>query len=413
MNTPPSLSSETWLNDGALRRVFDALERAGGEARVAGGAVRNALMGEAVDEIDIATTLTPEQVMKAGERARLGVHPTGIDHGTITVVVGGKPFEVTTLRVDVETFGRKARVAFTADWQADARRRDFTMNALYCSRDGKICDPTKGYTDILRKRVRFVGSPSERIKEDALRILRFFRFHARYGAGAPDREGLAACVRHKAKLKGLSSERIRQELFKLLQAKRAAGTIKLMTASNVLKILFEPAANLTPLVRMAKIDETHGLEADALLRLVLVAKDATGLRERLRLTNTETRRLAAIAHHAGPTPRLRDRERRVVLYHLGQEAWRDTVRLAWAKSKDPVGSKKWRDLLAFADHWLIPRFPLTGKDLLARGIKEGPLLGKELGRLEDWWIASDFTADKEDLLRRLNLVAGNDGPREW
>jgi poly(A) polymerase len=403
MKTPPSLKREGWLNDSSLRRVFDAIERAGGEGRVAGGAVRNALMGEPVNDIDIATNLTPEQVMEAGEKARLGVHPTGVGHGTITLVVGGKPFEVTTLRVDVETFGRRARVAFTDDWQADALRRDFTMNALYCSRDGKIYDPTKGYEDILRKRVRFVGSPSERIKEDALRILRFFRFHARYGKGVPDGEGLAACVRHKARLKGLSSERIRQELFKLLEAKRAADTIKLMAARNVLKVLFAPAADLTPLARMAKVDQALGLKVDTLLRVVLVAKDVPALRERLRLTNAETRRLEAIAHHAGPTPRLRERERRVVLYHLGGEAWRDMVRLAWAKSKDPVGSKKWQDLLAFTDQWPIPRFPLTGKDLLARGIKAGPRLGKELGRLEDWWIASDFTEDKEGLLRRLNL----------
>jgi poly(A) polymerase len=356
-----------------------------------------------VNDIDLATTLTPEQVIKAGEKARFGVYPTGIDHGTITLVVGGKPFEVTTLRVDVETFGRKARVAFTDDWQADALRRDFTMNALYCSRDGKLYDPTMGYQDILRKRVRFVGSPSERIKEDALRILRFFRFHARYGAGAADREGFAACVRHKAKLKGLSSERVRQELFKLLETKRAPDMIKLMSARNVLRVLFAPVVDLTSLARMAKIDQALGLKADALVRLVLVAKDASALRERLRLTNAEMRRLAVIAHHAGPTPRLRERERRVVLYHLGQEAWHDMVRLAWAKSKDPVGSKKWRDLLAFSDQWPIPRFPLTGKDLLARGVKAGPLIGKELGRLEDWWIASDFAEDKDSLLRRLNL----------
>jgi tRNA nucleotidyltransferase/poly(A) polymerase len=402
MKTLPSLKREGWLNDGALRRVFDALEKAGGEARVAGGAVRNALMGEAVNDIDIATTLNPEQVMKAGEKARIGVHPTGIDHGTITLVVGGKPFEVTTLRVDVETFGRKARVAFTDDWQEDALRRDFTMNALYCSRDGKLYDPTKGYDDILKKRVKFVGSPRERIKEDALRILRFFRFHARYGVGAPHRQGFDACVRYRAKLRGLSGERIRQELFKLLEAKRAAGTIKLMAARNVLKVLFAPAANLTPLSRMAKIDEANGFEPDALLRLSLMAKDAPALRERLRLTNAEARRLAAVAEHAAPTPRLRERERRVVLYHLGRETWRDSVRLAWAKSKESAGSQKWRDLLAFTDDWAIPRFPLSGKDLLARGVKEGPLLGQELGRLEDWWIASDFKADKDDLLRRLN-----------
>ncbi|MGE0239578.1 MAG: CCA tRNA nucleotidyltransferase [Parvibaculaceae bacterium] len=403
MKTLPSLSSESWLKDGALRRVFDALAAAGGEARVAGGAVRNTLMGEPVNDIDIATTLTPERIMKAGKKARLGVHPTGIDHGTITLVVGDKPFEVTTLRVDVETFGRKARVAFTDDWAADALRRDFTMNALYCSPDGKIYDPTKGYEDILRKRVKFVGAPAERIMEDALRILRFFRFHARYGAGLPDRDGLAACVRHRAKLKTLSSERIRQELFKLLEAKRASDTIRLMAARQVLKVLFAPAGDLSALARMAKVDQALGLRPDAVLRLVLVAKDALGLRARLRLTNAETRRLEAIAHHAGPTPSLRERERRAVLYHLGQETWRDTVRLGWAKAKAPVSSAKWRDLLAFADQWPVPHFPLTGKDLMTRGLKPGPALGRELSRLEDWWIASDFAADKDSLLGKLEI----------
>jgi poly(A) polymerase len=309
---------------------------------------------------------------------------------------------VTTLRVDVETFGRKARVAFTDDWAADAFRRDFTMNALYCSRDGKIYDPTKGYEDILRKRIRFVGSPAERIREDALRILRFFRFHARYGSGAPDRDGLSACVRYKAKLKGLSNERIRQELFKLLEARRAVDTIKLMAARNVLKVMFPPANDLRPLSRIARIDLALGLKPDALLRLALVTKDALLLRERLRLTNAEVRRREAIAHHASPTPSLRERERRAVLYHLGREAWRDTVRLGWARSKDSSRSKKWKDLLALADRWPIPRFPLSGKDLLSYGLKPGPALGRELNRLEDWWIASDFAADKDSLLRKLD-----------
>jgi poly(A) polymerase len=401
MKIPPSLSSESWLNDSALRRVLGALVAAGGEARVAGGAVRNALMGEPVNDIDIATTLTPDRIMKAGTKARLGVHPTGMDHGTVTLVAAGKPFEVTTLRVDVETFGRKARVAFTDDWTADALRRDFTMNALYCSPDGEIYDPTKGYDDILRKRVKFVGSPSARIREDSLRILRFFRFHARYGAGAPDREGLAACIRHRAKLKSLSSERIRQEMFKLVEAKRAADTIKLMAKRQVLKVLFVPATDLSRLARMVKIDLAVGLKADGLLRLILVAKNAISLRERLRLTNAETKRLEAIAHHAGPTPSLRPSERRVVLYHLGQEAWRDTVRLQWAISKAPATSTKWRDLLRLADHWPIPKFPVTGKDLMVRGLKPGPAIGRELSRLEDWWIASDFAASKESLLGRL------------
>ncbi|TMJ37017.1 MAG: CCA tRNA nucleotidyltransferase [Alphaproteobacteria bacterium] len=401
MKKPPSLAREAWLKDPALRRVFAAIEAVGGEARVAGGAVRNALLREPVSEIDIATTLTPERIVSAGEKARLGVHPTGIDHGTVTLVIGGKPFEVTTLRVDVETFGRKARVAFTDDWEADARRRDFTMNALYCSMDGKIHDPTSGYADILRKRVRFVGSPAERIKEDHLRILRFFRFHARYGAGAPDGKGLAACIQHKGKLRALSSERVRQELFKLLEAGRASETVRLMASRNVLKVLFAHVSDLSALERMAKIDMAQGLKPDALLRLVLLAKAPLSLHQRLRLTNAEMRRLEAIANHVQPKPKLRDRERRVVLYHLGRETWRDLVRLGWAGSKDSPTSKRWRDLLTFADRWPIPRFPLTGQDLIAQGYKPGPAVGRELARLEDWWIASDFQDGKDSLLRKL------------
>jgi poly(A) polymerase len=401
MKTPPSLAGEAWLKDPALRRVFAAIEAAGGKARIAGGAVRNALLGEPVTEIDIATTLTPERIVSAGEKARLGVRLTGIDHGTVTLIAGSKPFEVTTLRVDVETFGRKARVAFTDDWEADARRRDFTMNALYCSADGKIHDPTNGYVDILRKRVRFVGSPAERIKEDHLRILRFFRFHARYGAGAPDGKGLAACIQHKGKLRALSSERIRQELFKLLEARRASETVRLMASRNVLKVLFAHVSDLTALERMAKIDMAQGSKPDVLLRLALLAKAPLSLRERLRLTNAEMRRLEAIANHVQPKPKLRDRERRAVLYQLGAETWRDLVRLGWAESKDPLSSRKWRELLDFADRWPIPRFPLSGQDLIAFGFKPGPALGRELARLEDWWVASDFQGGKDGLLGKL------------
>lgn len=404
MTKLPSLSSETWLKDPTLRRVFAALAAAGGEARVAGGAVRNALLGEPVNDIDIATTLPPERIMAAGETARLGVHPTGIAHGTVTLVTDGKPFEVTALRVDVETYGRKARVAFTDDWEADARRRDFTMNALYCSADGTIYDPVQGYPDILSNKVRFVGEPAARIKEDFLRILRFFRFHARHGRGAPDAKGLAACIKYKAKLKQLSSERIRQELFKLLEAKRASETVKLMAARNVLKVLFAPAPDLGAFARMAKIDSEQDLIPDALLRLVLIAKAPLGLRERLRLTNAEMKRLESIGGHAKPHPSLRDKERRAVLYRLRPEAWRDLVRLAWAQSKERLANKAWRELLSFADEWTIPRFPLSGQDLLARGYKSGPELGHELVRLEDWWIASDFTESKAALLRRIGTV---------
>ena len=395
MSPLPSLKDEAWLNDPALKHVFAAIRKAGGEARVAGGAVRNALLGEKVNDIDLATTLTPEQVMAAAKAAKLGAHPTGIDHGTVTLVAHQRPFEVTTLRHDVETYGRKARVAFTDDWTQDAMRRDFTMNALYCSEAGEIFDPAKGYPDILRKRIRFVGDPSARIKEDYLRILRFFRFHARYGEGAPDRAGLAACLKLKNGLSKLSAERIRQELFKLLVAKGAAVTVKLMASRDLLKVILPHNQDLAPFARMTTIDAKEGFEPDALLRLVLLARDAASLRDRLKLINAEIARLTALNAHMTPSPKLRDTERQIVLYQMGAQAWCDAIRIAWAKSSSTKG---WRELYRFADDWSVPHFPVKGQDLIGRGMKPGPGIGEALTRLEDWWVASGFKPSKDEIL---------------
>jgi poly(A) polymerase len=247
----------------------------------------------------------------------------------------------------------------------------------------------------LRKRIRFVGDPSARIKEDYLRILRFFRFHARYGKGAPDRAGLAACLKLKSGLSKLSAERIRQELFKLLIARRAAETVKLMASRNLLKVILPHNQDLAPFARMTVTDAKEGLDPDALLRLVLVAKDASGLRDGLKLTNAEIVRLAALHEHMAPSPKLRDAERRVVLYQMGVEAWRDAIRIAWAKSSS---SKGWRELYRFADEWSVPLFPIKGQDLIGRGLKPGPAIGEALERLEDWWVASGFKPSKDEIL---------------
>jgi poly(A) polymerase len=396
----PSLAGAAWLTARPVRQVFDALRAAGGEARVAGGAVRNALMGEPIGDIDIATTLTPEAVMEAGKAAGLSVHPTGIAHGTVMLVASGQPFEVTTLRVDVETFGRKARVAFTDDWDADARRRDFTMNALYCSANGEIHDPVGGYPDILAKKVRFVGDPEARIREDYLRILRYFRFEARYGGKTADQASLEACVRLKDGLDRLSAERIRQELFKLLGGKGAVPILRVMEEHGVLALVLPHKKGFGPIERMARIDRHWGLEPDPLLRLALIATDALGLRERLKLTNAEVERLTSLSLHAAPTPELRPGERERVLYQVSEQAFRDTVRVAWARSSDPVDDAGWHELLDLAQHWKRPQFPVRGSDLVARGLT-GPAVGETLRRLEDWWIASGFTADRDDLLARL------------
>ena len=355
-----SLAGEAWLADPALHRVFDALKTVGGVSRIAGGAVRNALMGEPIADIDIATTLTPDQVMAAGKQADLGVKPTGIEHGTVMLIADHKPFEVTTLRVDAETFGRKARVAFTDDWAADAGRRDFTMNALYCDAGGTILDLVNGFRDIVRRRVRFVGDARKRIEEDYLRILRFFRFHARYGKGAPDVEGLKACVRLRKGLKRLSRERIRQELLKLLAAPRAAETVAVMAKRGILaEILPKPFA-LDILARIQRIDAAHSLEPDALLRLHALFPKAGDLGSRLRLSGDEASRISRMRAAPALSPKLRDRERRAMLYHLGAETWRDAARLVWARAKPPGRSASWKELLDLPFAWPIPRFPVNG-----------------------------------------------------
>ena len=308
------------------------------------------------------------------------------------MVADHRPYEVTTLRHDVETDGRRAKVSFHDDWQADAERRDFTMNALYCDVRGKVYDFTNGYLDILRKRIIFVGNPAKRIEEDYLRILRFFRFHARFGKGAPDKSGLAACVRHRKGLDGLSAERIRQELMKLLAAPGAAATLKLMAERRILERIIPYTEEWRVLGR---------LPADPVLRLAVLAAKPDELKERLRLSNQEAARIEALRQPVLPSPALRPAERRAVLYRLGVQSWRDCVHLAWARSRAPLDDPQWLGLLRLAQRWPIPAMPVNGRDLIARGMKAGPELGDVLGRLEDWWVASDFKAGKVDLMARL------------
>jgi poly(A) polymerase len=393
MSNLPSLAGAPWLNEPALQRVMSAIAGRGGEARVAGGAVRNALLGEAVTEVDLATTLAPQEVTEACTAGGMTVHPTGIAHGTVTVVAEHRPFEVTTLRHDVETDGRRARVAFTADWDADAMRRDFTMNALYCDGRGVVYDVTGGYADILKRRVIFVGDAAQRIREDYLRILRFFRFHARYGMGQPDEAGLGACISLKAGLDGLSAERIRQEMFKLMAAQGAVPTLRLMAESGILTQLLAYTEDWRVLER---------LPLDPLLRLAVLAREPLGLKARWRLSNHEIRRLEAILAHAAPSPALRQMEQKIILYQLGPEAWTDLVRIAWARSDALPDDPAWQALLDLPARWDVPVMPVSGNDLLAAGIMPGPEIGAALRRMEDWWLASGFSASKQDLLKRTN-----------
>ncbi len=398
----PSLSGHEILETAGLRAVFDAISSSGGEARMVGGCVRNALLGEAVHDIDLATNLTPAQVAKAASDAGLKSVATGIEHGTVTIVSDGTGFQVTTLRHDVETDGRKARVKYTDDWSADAARRDFTLNALYCSGSGVVLDPLGGFADLETRTIRFVGDPVARIREDFLRILRFFRFLSQYGAGKVDAAGLAACARLKDGLQQLSRERIGQEFCKLLDGARASEVAALMNEAGVSQTLFELDLSDKLLASVKARAETLGVDADyTTLLTAALPLSADKLTSLLRLSNNQTRRLNELQSATAPSPALRDIERKVVLYRMGAETWSRAVLLAWS-SLGFGDDEEWMRLFKLPDVWQLPVFPLTGSDVLAAGVEPGPQVGKTLRMLEDWWMADGFKADRDQLLARIS-----------
>ncbi len=400
------LDPQPWMTSQAARRVMSALEAARtGSGRFVGGCVRNALLGENVADVDIATQLTPDLVEKAMLAAGIAVHPTGIEHGTLTVVADHHPFEVTTLRRDVETDGRRATVAFTEDWAEDAQRRDFRMNALYASIDGDVFDPTGGgLDDVAARRIVFVGDAETRIREDYLRILRFFRFFAWYGHGEPDPDGLAACEKLKAGLEGISAERIWMETKKLLAARDPLLSMAAMERSGVLAQLFPNSKGLDLLGKVVGVEGRVGLTPDPMVRfLSLFWKDVRAVPlacSDLKMSNEERQRLVwAVRDDTPIRVAMAPEDMRRDLYAIGAGVFRDRVLLQWAQ--DPVQSPGWAALYAQAGAWQKPVMPVTGEDLLARGIREGPEIGSTLRRLETAWIESDFALTREELLGRL------------
>lgn len=400
---PPVLPDAGWLRSPPLSHVLAALNGPDVETRVVGGAVRNVLLGKPIGDVDLATTAEPAEVIRRVEAAGLRAVPTGIAHGTVTVIAGGQPFEVTTLRHDVETHGRHATVAFGAGWLEDARRRDFTMNALYAGADGSLHDPVGGYRDILARRVRFIGAADTRIREDYLRILRFFRLHAEYGVGDPDPDGLSAAIRLRNGLLALSGERLRQETLRLVVAPRAVETVTIAADCGIIGLVSGGVAYLVALQRMAALEAGMAAAPDPLLRLaalcIAVREDAMRLSERLRLSNAQARRLAVAAEAwRGLRPDMDEAALRRRLYRLGPESYRDSARLAFARRGDDCGG--WREVLDLPDRWAVPAFPLKGADLRDLGVPAGPAIGRLLAELEAEWIAGGFAGDRDTLLRR-------------
>ena len=397
MTPAPHLGEAAWLRRGEVARLLALLNRDGEEARVVGGAVRDWLLRLPVDEIDVATTALPEEVMRRVEAVGGKAIPTGIEHGTITAVINHRPVEVTTLREDVETFGRKARVVFGRDWRADAERRDFTINALSATADGTVHDYVGGVEDIAARRVCFIGEPRRRIEEDYLRILRFFRFHAHFGAGAPDPAGVHACIMARAGIETLSRERVRTEMLKLLGASRATPTLAVMAESGLLGIVLGGVAFLSSFENMIKVEAALGAEPDAVRRLgalgVWVAEDAERLTQRLRLANAESERLLALEYWWRVVPAPDAPAAHALLYHLGPQSFADRVLVAWARCEAGAADAAWRGLASLPQRWTAPVFPLRAADFTRRGVPAGPPLGVALRAAEAAWIAADFPAD--------------------
>ena len=385
--TPP------WMNDAPVRTLLDALAGGGIEARFVGGCVRDWVLERPISDIDIAVDKPPETVMKALEAADIKVVPTGLKHGTVTAIIKSRPFELTTLRRDVETDGRRAIVAFTDDWRTDAERRDFTFNALYAEPDGTIHDYFDGQTDLLAGRVRFIGDPEQRIAEDRLRVLRFFRFHARFGRPPFDGPSFDACRRNAATVSGLSGERVRKELLRTLDAPGGADAFDAMLEAGVLDHWLPEYAGSTKLRALAARED----EPDALRRLAAILPvdaDATAIGKRLRLSTQESVRLQLMLD---PANAIDTTNLRASLYRLGTRLFIDRALL------DAPGD--WRAVLACAGSWTPPDLPIGGNDALALGLKPGPKVGALIEAVERWWIAGDFSADRDACLAELKRLA--------
>lgn len=399
---------QSWMTAPETQAVMEVLNRDGDMARFVGGCVRSAVLEMPIADIDIATRYTPDEVMTRLKEAEIRVVPTGLDHGTVTAVVNHEHFEITTLRLDVETDGRRAVVAFTEDWREDAARRDFTVNAMFLRPDGSLDDPFGGHGDALAGRVRFVGDPVTRIREDVLRILRFFRFHAHYGKGETDPAGLRACHDHAALIEGLSGERIRVEFLKLLSAPAPSAVLDVMDAAGVLPVFLPGPYDPDALSRVTAFD---GQVPDPVLRLAAFAPERDGhpfrASERMRFSNAEAARFHALSRtQLQPVPE--PPAARQEIYRHGNALFEDLVRLNAARNQ--FGNDDAENLLALSRNWPKPALPVRGVDLVEMGLAAGPAVGDALRQLEIWWIGEDFAPDRCACLAESRRIIAREEP---
>jgi poly(A) polymerase len=416
------LAPQPWMTSPETKSLFEALEAGGKQARFIGGCVRNAIFSIPVKDIDIATPEPPQKVMELLEAANINAIPTALKYGTVTAIINSIHYEITTLRIDVENHGRQATIAYTDDWVADAQRRDFTINTISSTIDGDIFDPLTGMDDLKQRWVRFVGSARERIEEDLLRLLRFFRFQATFGGSSLDQDAISACRFLAPRLRELSAERIQSELFKILEAPNPANTMVLMNSELVLKHVLPEAKNFERLRMLTWLEtnfiNTETIKPDKLRRLAAMLNTEktghTALTNRLRLSKKQCSRLATMTNSSlYPVPELNHLNRHQALYDFGVDNFRDLVLLSWAQEKTielhqpPQRTKDWLGLINEVDTWQKPTFPIKGRDAKKLGLKQGPAVGEAIKRVEAWWRDGDFKADKKQCMSQLKQVIAN------
>lgn len=397
------MSKQAWMIAPETIKVMEVLHSRGGEARFVGGCVRNALVNRRVIDIDIATPLVPDEVIDRLKEHKIQQIPTGLKHGTVTAVIDNKPFEITTLRKDLRGYGRHADVLFTDDWRTDASRRDFTINALYATMEGEIFDYFGGIDDLRKGKVIFVGDPETRIREDFLRILRFFRFFAHFGQGEADAAALKACSRLANKIPTLSIERIRQETFRLLEADRCSEVWQLMLENGVATYFIPEATNTAALKKLTTLEYIYhegGVPLRRLAALLNTTEDgARHIVQGLKLSNAQSDQLVTL-FRLQETLRLDMPEKtlRQIIYRIGNDMARSLLLLAAARTGEETNLF---NLYNIATSFRPPRYPLIGEDVIALGHKQGPEIGKILDEIEKWWINEDFRPGRGECLKKL------------
>ena len=398
------------MQKSSTHSVMQALTLEGAEARFVGGCVRDSLLKRKdIDDIDIATSTNPNQIIKLLESSDLKAIPTGVEHGTVTAIAENETFEITTLRRDIVTDGRHATVAFTDDWLADANRRDFTINAMYCDLEGRLYDPLGGADDLRSGEIKFVGNANVRIEEDALRILRFFRFYAHFGKNPPNAKAVAACSAAVEKIDTLSGDRIRTELLKWLYAPNPTRALKYARDCGVLDYTLRFSLSDTAIVRMERLCSIEAAIARPapMRRLAALTSNPSQRRtlaQHLNLSKDSHRRLEYMFTPADEfTPDLSTETALRFLYRLGPESFTDRTLLAWTKApKNNI--KSWQRLLSLADNWQKPKCPISGSDIVGLGVPEGPTIGEILDEVEEWWIGGNFSAGRKETLTKLRGI---------